>query len=48
MAEAIRGGLQAIPRGQVEAARAMGLTYWQSTRKIILTSSFKNMHSTNS
>jgi general L-amino acid transport system permease protein len=36
MAEAIRGGLQAIPRGQVEAARAMGLTYWQSTRKIIL------------
>jgi general L-amino acid transport system permease protein len=36
MAEAIRGGLQAIPRGQVEAARAMGLSYWQSTRKIIL------------
>ena len=36
MAEAIRGGLQAIPRGQVEAARSMGLSYWQSTRKIIL------------
>mgnify|MGYP001423674006 CR=1 FL=1 len=36
MAEAIRGGLQAIPRGQIEAARSMGLTYWQSTRKIVL------------
>ncbi|MGY9017331.1 MAG: amino acid ABC transporter permease [Alphaproteobacteria bacterium] len=36
MAEAIRGGLQAIPKGQIEAARSMGLTYWQSTRKIVL------------
>ena len=36
MAEAIRGGLQAIPRGQIEAAQSMGLTYWQSTRKIVL------------
>jgi general L-amino acid transport system permease protein len=36
MAEAIRGGLQAIPRGQLEAARSMGLTYWQSTRIIVL------------
>ena len=36
MAEAIRGGLQAIPKGQLEAARSMGLTYWQSTRIIVL------------
>ena len=36
MAEAIRGGLQAIPKGQIEAAQSMGLTYWQSTRKIVL------------
>jgi general L-amino acid transport system permease protein len=35
-AEIIRGGLQAIPRGQYEAADAAGLTYWQKTRKIIL------------
>jgi len=28
MAEVIRGGLQAIPKGQYEAADAMGLTYW--------------------
>ncbi|MBC6438854.1 MAG: amino acid ABC transporter permease [Rhodospirillales bacterium] len=35
-AEIIRGGLQAIPRGQYEAADAMGLTYWQSMLRIIL------------
>jgi general L-amino acid transport system permease protein len=35
-AETVRGGLQAIPRGQYEAAAATGLTYWQSQRKIIL------------
>lgn len=36
MAEAIRGGLQAIPKGQYEAADALGLGYWQKMRKIIL------------
>ncbi len=36
MAEVIRGGLQAIPRGQYEAAQSVGLTYWQMNRKIIL------------
>jgi len=36
MAEAIRGGLQAIPQGQYEAAQSVGLTYWQMNRKIIL------------
>ncbi len=36
LAETIRGGLQAIPRGQYEAAAAMGLTYWQTVRKISL------------
>lgn len=36
MAEVIRGGLQAIPKGQYEAAEAMALTYWQSMRLIIL------------
>ncbi len=35
-AELVRGGLQAIPRGQYEAADAAGLTYWQKTRKIVL------------
>jgi len=36
MAEVVRGGLQAIPRGQYEASRAMGLSYWQSMRLVIL------------
>ena len=41
MAEAIRGGLQAIPRGQLEAAQSLGLGYWQTTRKIILPQALK-------
>ena len=41
MAEAIRGGLQAIPRGQVEAAQSLGLSYWQTNRKIILPQALK-------
>lgn len=36
LAEAVRGGLQAIPRGQEEAADALGLSYWQKTRLIVL------------
>ena len=36
MAEVIRGGLQAIPSGQYEAAHAMGLNYWKSMRLIVL------------
>ncbi len=36
MAEVIRGGLQAIPKGQYEGARAMGLTFWQMMRMIVL------------
>ena len=36
MAEVIRGGLQAIPQGQYEAAQSVGLTYWQMNRKIVL------------
>jgi len=36
LAEVVRGGLQALPRGQDEAAQALGLTYWQRHRFIIL------------
>jgi len=36
MAEVIRGGLQGIPKGQIEAAATLGLTYWQPQRKIVL------------
>ncbi len=41
MAEVIRGGLQAIPKGQYEAAAALGLGYWQSMRLIILPQALK-------
>jgi general L-amino acid transport system permease protein len=36
LAEVVRGGLQALPRGQTEAADALGLSYWQRTGFIIL------------
>jgi len=36
MAEVVRGGLQALPKGQTEAAQSLGLSYWQTQRKIIL------------
>lgn len=36
MAENVRGGLQAIPRGQYEAAKAVGLTGFQTTTFIVL------------
>ncbi|MEZ5648010.1 MAG: amino acid ABC transporter permease [Alphaproteobacteria bacterium] len=41
MAEVIRGGLQAIPKGQYEAAKAMGLPYWHCMRLIILPQALK-------
>ena len=36
MAEVVRGGLVAVPRGQYEAARALGLTYWRMMGLVIL------------
>ncbi|RKZ50947.1 MAG: amino acid ABC transporter permease [Candidatus Parabeggiatoa sp. nov. 3] len=41
MAEVVRGGLQAIPKGQYEAAESLGLGYWQSTLLIILPQALK-------
>ncbi len=36
LAEVIRGGLQALPKGQYEAADALGLSYWKKTGLIVL------------
>ncbi|MGY2049481.1 ABC transporter permease subunit [Methylobacterium sp. JK268] len=36
MAEVVRGGLQAIPRGQTEGANSLGLSTWQGMRLVIL------------
>ena len=41
MAEVIRGGLAALPKGQYEAADALGLDYWKSTRLIIMPQALK-------
>lgn len=41
IAEVVRGGLQAIPKGQSEAAEALGLDYWQKMRLIILPQALK-------
>ena len=41
MAEVVRGGLESIPKGQYEAAHALGLSYWQSQRLIILPQALK-------
>jgi general L-amino acid transport system permease protein len=41
MAEVIRGGFAALPRGQYEAANALGLDYWKSQRLILLPQALK-------
>jgi general L-amino acid transport system permease protein len=41
MAEVVRGGLQAIPKGQTEAAQALGLTFWQNMGLITLPQALK-------
>jgi His/Glu/Gln/Arg/opine family amino acid ABC transporter permease subunit len=41
MAEVIRGGLAAIPKGQYEGAASLGLNYWQSQRLIIMPQALK-------
>ncbi|MBI2526443.1 MAG: amino acid ABC transporter permease [Candidatus Rokubacteria bacterium] len=43
MAEVIRAGIQSVPRGQMEAARACGLTYLRAMRFVILPQAIKNM-----
>ena len=41
MAEVIRGGLQAIPKGQYEGADSLGLGYWQKMGLIVLPQALK-------
>jgi general L-amino acid transport system permease protein len=41
MAEVVRGGLQAIPRGQYEGAMAVGLGYWKMMGLIVLPQALK-------
>lgn len=41
--EIVRSGIQAIPRGQLQAGSALGLNYWQSMRLVVLPQALKNM-----
>ncbi|MCW5720039.1 MAG: amino acid ABC transporter permease [Devosia sp.] len=43
LAEVVRGGLQALPRGQYEAASSLGLSYWKSMGLIILPQAIKHV-----
>lgn len=40
--EAIRGGIEAVPDGQMEASRSLGLSYIQSMREVILPQAWRN------
>ena len=41
IAEVVRGGLQGVPKGQVEAADSLGLSYWKAQRLIVLPQALK-------
>ena len=43
VAEIIRSGIQAVDKGQMEAARSLGLSNWQSMRLVVLPQAIKNV-----
>ena len=43
IAEVVRGGLQAIPRGQIEAANAIGLSWWKTTALIVMPQALRHV-----
>ena len=43
LAEVIRGGLQAVGSGQTDAAKALGLSYWQMQRLVVLPQAIRNV-----
>ncbi len=43
MSEVFRAGIQSLDKGQAEAARSVGMTYWQTMRYIILPQAFRRM-----
>ncbi|MBW3577799.1 MAG: amino acid ABC transporter permease [Actinobacteria bacterium] len=43
VAEIVRGGLQSVPKGQVEAAQAIGLSPWKVTRRVVLPQALRNV-----
>ncbi len=43
LAEIIRGAIESIDPGQMEAAKSIGMTYWQAMRKIIVPQTYKRL-----
>ena len=43
MSEVFRSGIQSLDRGQTEAARSLGMTGWQTMRRVVLPQAFKNI-----
>ncbi len=43
MSEIIRGGIQSVDKGQMEAARSLGLPYWRSMQRVVLPQAIKTM-----
>lgn len=43
LAEIVRAGIESLPRGQMEAARSVGLTYMQAMRRVVLPQAIYNM-----
>lgn len=43
MGEIIRGGIEAVDKGQMEAARSLGMPYWRSMRKVVLPQAIRIM-----
>ncbi len=43
MSEIIRGGIQSVDKGQMEAARSLGLPYWRAMQRIVLPQAIKTM-----
>jgi len=43
LSEIVRAGIESLPRGQMEAARAVGLTYMQAMRRVVLPQALYNM-----
>lgn len=43
LSEVFRAGIQSLDRGQTEAARSLGMSYWQTMRKVVLPQAFTRM-----
>ncbi|MGI6129912.1 MAG: amino acid ABC transporter permease [bacterium] len=43
VSEVVRGGIQSVDKGQMEAARSVGMSWWQAMRYVVLPQAFRNI-----